>query len=90
MAEGSLNKEFEFLFISYDSKDKIRSFIQELGIPDNTNVHVLHDPDFKLCDLFGATIIPANFIYNDSLHLVKVFKGSVKPETIIKYMNGSY
>jgi thiol-disulfide isomerase/thioredoxin len=90
MAGGSLNKDFKFLFISYDNKDKIRSFMQELGILDKTNVHVLHDPDFSLRDLFGATIIPTNFIYNDSLQLVKVFKGSVKPETIMKYLNGSY
>jgi thiol-disulfide isomerase/thioredoxin len=90
VADGSLNKEFEFLFISYDSKEKIRSFIQELGIPENTNVHVLLDTEFMLRDLFGATVIPANFIYDDSLHLVKAFKGSVKPETIMKYLNDSY
>ncbi len=90
MTDGSFNRNVEVLLISYEEETKIRSFIKELRLSDLPNVHVVHDQDYKLSHLFGATIIPANFIYNDSLFLVKRFKGSVKPETIMKYLNGNY
>ncbi len=36
---------------------------------DTSILHIVHDPDFKLSDLFRAEVIPSNFIYNDSLQL---------------------
>ena len=31
--------------------------------------------------------MPSNFLYNDSLQLVKVFKGCTRPEAIMKYLH---
>lgn len=86
---GTLNSNVKILLVSYADKNQIDSFIKELDISDTGHIHIIHDPDFTLSKFFGANIIPSNFIYNDSLQLIKVFKGSVRPETILKYLNGS-
>lgn len=77
------------ILVSYAGKSEIRSFLKDFKIIDTSHLHIIHDPDLKLSELFGANIIPANFIYNDSLRLVKIFRGSVKPETIMKYLYDS-
>lgn len=86
---GTLDSNINIFLISYADRNQIGSFISELEISDTGSIHIFHDPDLKLTKYFGADIIPSNFIYNDSLRLVKVFKGSVKPETIFKYLNGN-
>ena len=83
------NRSFNILLVSYADTSETRSSIQGLRIADIKHIHIIHDPEFKMSDLFGAEIIPTNFIYNDSLRLVKVLKGVVKPETIMKYLYGS-
>lgn len=88
-AEDSTNYSLDILLVSYAGTSEIRSFIQQTRILDSSHIHIIPDPEFKLTHLFGAQIIPANYIYNDSLQLVKIFKGSVKPETILRYMYGS-
>lgn len=89
LASGLLDNDLTALFISYADKGEIQSFVHHLGMTDMSNLHVFHDPDFEISDLFGADIMPSNYLYNDSLHLAKVFKGSTRPETILKYLNGN-
>jgi len=89
LAGDSFDHIFNILLISYAGTTEIRSFIQGERILDTSHIYIISDPDFNLTDLFGAKIFPANYIYNDSLQLVKIFKGSVKPETIMKYLHGS-
>jgi len=88
IASDLLDEHFTALFVSYADEGEIHSFMQQLDIPDAPNLHIFHDPDFNLSDLFGADIMPSNFLYNDNLQLVKVFKGSTRPETILKYLYG--
>src|SRR5690606_10111055 len=83
LSEDWTNCSLNMLLVSYAGTSEIRSFIRQTRILDTTHIHIIPDPEFKLTDLFGAKIIPANFIYNDSLQLVKIFNGSVKPETIL-------
>ena len=86
MASDMLDNPLTVLIISYADKGEIQSFMQQLDIPDAPNLHIFHDPDFALSDLFGADIMPSNYLYNDSLRLVKVFKGSTRPEAILKFL----
>ena len=85
----TINSNVKIFLISHADRNQIGSFIRELKISDTGAIYIFHDPDLTLSKYFGADVIPSNFIYNDSLRLVKVFKGSVKPETIFKYLNGS-
>lgn len=85
---GTLSPTVNILLVSYADKIQIGSFIKELEIFDTEHIRIIHDPDLSLTKYFGADIIPSNYIYNDSLRLVKVYKGSVRPETILKYLYG--
>lgn len=84
-----IDSQFTILLVSYAKVDDIQSFIQEIGNNDALNVQVLHDPDFRMSDMYRADVLPSNFIYDKELRLVKVFKGATKPETILKYLNGN-
>ncbi|MFZ2285863.1 MAG: thioredoxin family protein [Bacteroidales bacterium] len=88
IGSGLLNEHLTVLFFSHADEGEVESFMQELGVPDTPNLHIFHDHDFGLSRLFGADIMPSNFLYNDSLQLVKVFKGSTRPEAILKYLYG--
>ena len=84
-----LHSHVTLLLVSYAARDEIQSFMQQLDIVDDSNLHVLHDLDFKMSELFGVGIMPSNFIYSDSLQLVKTFKGSTRPEAMMKYLYGN-
>lgn len=90
MSNDSLCCNVNIILVSYAGLSEIRSFLQEFRISDTSRLHIIHDPYLKMSEFFSANIIPSNFIYNDSLQLVKIFKGSVKPETIFKYLYDSY
>jgi hypothetical protein len=83
---GLLHSHLTLLLVSYADRDEIQSFMQQFDIVDDSNLHVLHDLDFKMSELFGADIMPSNFIYSDSLQLVKIYKGSTRPEAMMKYL----
>ncbi|MBE0675363.1 MAG: redoxin domain-containing protein [Bacteroidales bacterium] len=86
---GLHESQLTLLLVSYADRAEIQSFMQLLDIVDVSKLHILHDPDFKMSKLFGADIMPSNFIYNDSLKLVKIFKGSTRPEAMMKYLYGN-
>lgn len=86
---GLPGSQLTLLLVSYADRTDIQSFMQQLDIVDGSNLHILHDSDFKMSELFGADIMPSNFIYNDSLQLVKIFKGSTRPEAMLKYLYSS-
>lgn len=82
-----IDSQLTILLVSYAKVDDIQSFMQEVGDTEALNMHILHDPDFRMSDLYSADVLPSNFIYNEKLELVKVFRGATKPETIMKYLN---
>jgi hypothetical protein len=84
-----IDSQLTILLVSHAKVDDIQSFMQEVGDIDGSNMFILHDPDFRMSDLYKADIIPSNFIYDKELKLAKVFKGATKPETILKYLYGN-
>jgi len=82
-----IDSQLTILLVSYAKVNDIQSFMQEVGNIDALNMQILHDPDFRMSDLYRADVLPSNFIYDKELRLVKVFKGATKPETILKYLN---
>lgn len=86
LATDDLNEKLIIALVSYADSAEIISFAKHMGITVSSDLRVMHDSGLTYSNMFGADIIPANYIYNDSLELVKVFKGSVRPETILKYI----
>jgi len=86
LSSGLLDSLLTILLISYADRSEILSFMQQFDIDDTSTLHIVQDPEFRMNDLFGAAVMPSNFIYNDSLQLVKIFKGSTRPEAFIRYL----
>lgn len=84
-----LDNNFTVMLVSNADKDEIQSFIKQFGIVNASNLYILHDSDFKVSDFFRVDIMPSNFIYNDNLQLVKIFKGSTRPEAMLKFLHSN-
>ncbi|HHV41651.1 MAG TPA: TlpA disulfide reductase family protein [Saprospiraceae bacterium] len=86
LSSTHIDRQLTILLISYADRSEILSFIRQFDIDSTSNLYLLHDPDFRMSNLFKANVMPSNYIYNDSLQLVKIFKGSTKPEALMRYM----
>jgi thiol-disulfide isomerase/thioredoxin len=76
----------EIILISYAERDSIRVFLGNRLTEMNNNVIILVDESLKFKDYFGSDMIPGTFIYDKNLKLVRHFKGEVKAEAIIKFL----
>lgn len=74
------------LLISSSEKEGIIKFLKEHNLLDHPELIALIDEAYSFKDWFGTDLIPATFIYNKKLKLVRYFQGEVKPETIRKYL----
>lgn len=74
------------LLISNAEKDAIRNFLKEYNLLDYPGIIALVDETYSFRDYFGTELVPATFIYDKKLKLVRYFHGEVKPETILKYL----
>ncbi|HYH57045.1 MAG TPA: hypothetical protein VD772_10560, partial [Anseongella sp.] len=74
-------------FISKDSKDDIRRFMNKYGkeLLGKPNVNVLHDPQSEFVLKFHPSKYPAVYIYSPTRQLVKHFSG----ETPIAEITGA-
>jgi len=73
------------LLVSDESVERLRDFAKEYDLVDQPNIHILYDRDRKFKDLFGTSMVPSIFIYNQQQELVKHYKGETKIEAILKY-----
>jgi hypothetical protein len=83
------DSSIKIVLVSYADQVAVMTFMEELEVSYPSNLKILIDPDLRMTDMFRAEIIPSNYIYNDSLQLVKIFKGATKPETLLKYLTGN-
>ncbi len=73
------------LLVSDESVERLREFAKEYDLVNQPNIHILYDRDRKFKDLFGTSMVPSIFIYNQQQELVKHYKGETKIEAILKY-----
>lgn len=76
----------KILLISYEGGKKIRLFMQQFDIKNDSIFTVLSDTAFVFSELFRTDVIPTNFIYSENLRLVKTLKGETSIETLTKYL----
>lgn len=74
------------LLISNAEKEGIRMFMEENDLFQYPGLIALEDETYSFRNYFGTEIVPAIFIYNKELKLVRHFQGEVRPETIRKYL----
>ncbi len=74
------------LLISGAGRDMVISFLDQFNITEKQCIIPLLDTAYVFSEIFGADIIPSNYIYNRNLELVKVLKGEYKVESILKYL----
>lgn len=74
------------LLISNAEKDAIRNFLKDNSLLEYPGLVTLVDETFNFRKYFGTDLVPATFIYNKKLKLVRYFQGEVMPETILKYL----
>ena len=73
------------ILVSYASAEAIGIFMKQFIINDK-NIQILCDEELKFYELSGMNVIPSNFIYSKDLKLVKLLKGELKTEVILKYL----
>jgi peroxiredoxin len=79
-------RNIHVLLISYAEENAIRNFIKDNNLQDSPGIIFLVDNAARFIDYFGTELVPATFIYNKKLKLIKCFQGEVRSETIIKYL----
>jgi peroxiredoxin len=77
----------QLLLISNAETDSINKMIKEYGLDNKENVTLLYDEDAIFKDVFGEKGVPVSLIYNKKGKLEKLFKGTVKVQEILKYIN---
>lgn len=77
---------YQIVMISYDSIPNLKQFEKQYHLNEMENVTILHDPTGDFPKIFGTKIIPTSFIYSKKHKLKKIFKGEVKIEALLKYL----
>jgi peroxiredoxin len=77
----------QILLISNAETDSINKIIKEYGLDNKENITLLHDEDAIFDNVFGEKGVPTSLVYNKERRLQKLFKGKVKVEEILKYIN---
>jgi thiol-disulfide isomerase/thioredoxin len=76
----------QVILISNAEKEVISNFLKENNLLNYPGSVALLDETYSFKSYFGTGIVPATFIYDKKLKLVKFFQGEVRPETILKYL----
>mgnify|MGYP001293317845 CR=1 FL=1 len=88
--EKNVFKEnIKVILVSYAGRTAIKTFMDQFNTENDTTLWVLSDTSLSFREIFGTEIIPSNFIYDDNLKLVKMLKGEVRTETILKYLESA-
>ena len=78
---------FQIIMISTDSRESVKNFANKYHLLEFDNISILIDTLDVFHNAFGPNPFPTSFIYNKERKLVKQFKGEVKIEALLKYLN---
>lgn len=70
-----------------DSTKRVEAFAAKYHLWEVDNLIILIDQDHKFKDYFGTSIFPSVFIYGSDKKLLKLYKGEIKMEAILNYIN---
>jgi len=87
---GNVVEEFkntQLIFISTEEKSTIEDFANQYNLLPHKNFHFLHDTRGDFARLFDANTIPLTLVYDQKQQLIHQFKGAIKVEVLLKYLN---
>ena len=79
--------DFQIIMISTASRESVKDFANNYHLLEFDNISVLIDTLDAFHNTFGSNPFPTSFIYNKERKLVKQFKGEVKIEALLNYLN---
>ncbi len=77
----------QIIMISIEEPEILKTFTKKHNLLNKKNITILYDKDLMFEEIFGNCPFPTSFIYNKKRELVKTFKGEVKIEALLKYLN---
>lgn len=79
-------KDVEFVWISFLSIDKIKSFADEYKLSHYENVRVGRDPKYFVPSFFQVKVTPFMAVYSKKGRLIQTFVGGTDPDTIMRVL----
>ena len=80
-------KNTQLIFVSFETKDSIKSFATKHNLLNKENIVFLQDSKFEFEKIFDVKNIPFTLLYSKKNQLIQKFKGAVKIEDILKQIN---
>lgn len=80
-------KDFQVLLISIEEPDILKQYFTTSDLINRDFIYILFDKEMQFERVFGKCPFPTSFIYNRNKELVKIFKGEVKVEALLRYLN---
>jgi peroxiredoxin len=77
-------EDFKIILISNADPVQVKSFIRQFDLRNDSLLWVLCDTSHVFSKMFETQIIPTNYIYDKDRHLVKIVKGEINVQTILK------
>jgi peroxiredoxin len=81
-----LMKDIQVLMITSADADKAKQFLTDYQLEGYPFITLLMDKDNTFFRTFGAAATPMQVLYDKDHKLVKIFKGEVKMEAILKLL----
>jgi peroxiredoxin len=84
---SELVKDIQVLMVTAADPEKAKQFFTDYDLKSHSFIKLLIDKDQTFLKIFGAAVTPMQVLYNKDHRLVKIFKGEIKMEAIIKQLD---
>ena len=81
-----LNDVF-FVWVSYLSLDKIKSFAEEYKMLDQKNIRIGRDPNYFIPAFYKVKFTPFMAVYDAGGKLLKTYEEGTDPDTLIRLLH---
>ena len=76
-----------FVWVSYLSLDKIKSFAEEYKMLDQKNIRIGRDPNYFIPAFYKVKFTPFMAVYDAAGKLLKTYEEGTDPDTLIKLLH---
>ena len=80
-------KDVFFVWVSYLSLDKIKTFAEEYKMDDQKNIRIGRDPNYYIPSFYRVKFTPFIAVYDKKGKLLKTYDEGTDPDTIINLLN---
>jgi peroxiredoxin len=80
-------RKTQVIMVSTNTPEETAAFSEKYNLNSYLFITWLYDKDYSFYKWFGNSPTPSVFIYNARHKLIKEYKGEVKIESVLKYLN---